>query len=103
MSQGTKPFDLGPEIARVSPQGVNALLFYQLAQFVVWGHAHRDLTAAHPDLALLLQTATTALSRGGVPDYLACSIPAQAKTTNPVSGSESLASGILSKGERHEN
>jgi hypothetical protein len=103
MSQVTKPLNLGPEIASLAPQHVNALLFYQLAQFVVWGHAHRDLAAAHPDFALLLQTATTALSRGGVLDDQGSSVPARAEATNPVSDSESLACDVVSKGERNEN
>jgi len=103
MSLVTKPFDLEPGIGSLAPQQANALLFYQLAAFVVWGQAHRDLAAAHPDLAVLLQTATTALSRGGVLDDQASSVPAQAKATNPVLDSESLACDVVSKGEGNEN
>jgi hypothetical protein len=48
---------------------INASLFFQLAQFVVWGQQHSEVAAAHPELARLLETATAALSRGGIPDH----------------------------------
>ena len=51
---------------------INASLFFQLAQFVVWGQQHSEVAAAHPELARLLETATAALSRGGIPDHEKC-------------------------------
>ena len=50
----------------LTPPEINALLFYRLGQFVVWGREHRDLAASDADLWRLLETATEALSRGGV-------------------------------------
>ena len=54
------------EMASLTPPEINALLFYRLGQFVVWGREHRDLAASDADLWRLLETATEALSRGGV-------------------------------------
>lgn len=59
----------------LTPGRINSLLFYELAQFVVWGHTHAELAAAHPELAGLLKKATEALSRGGIPDLRALSVP----------------------------
>ena len=71
MLQFAASVDLEPGMAGHTLEQINALLFYQLAQFVVWGQVHRDLAVAHPDLALLLETATVALSRGGILEHSA--------------------------------
>src|SRR5258708_4238671 len=42
-----------PGMAGHTLEQTNALLFYQLAQFVVWCQAHRDLAVVNPDLELL--------------------------------------------------
>ena len=75
MSQFAASVDLEPGMAGHTLEQINALLFYQLAQFVVWGQVHRDLAEVHPDLALLLETATVALSRGGILDHSASCVP----------------------------
>ena len=64
-----------PGSAGLAPPEINASLFYQLAQFIVWGEQHGELAAAHPDLAALLQTAAMALSKGGIPEHPSGSIP----------------------------
>jgi hypothetical protein len=66
MSPVTASLDRGFGTGSLTPPEINALLFYRLSQFVVWGQEHRDLAAAHSDLAALLETATRALSRGGI-------------------------------------
>jgi hypothetical protein len=48
-----------------SPE-INALLFRELGQFVVWGCGRRDLAASDSKFSALLETATRALSRGGI-------------------------------------
>jgi hypothetical protein len=50
----------------LTPPEINALLFYRLGQFVVWGQEHKELAAADARFATLLETATRALSRGGI-------------------------------------
>jgi hypothetical protein len=92
---------LGPRLVCLTPQEANATLFYQLAQFVVWSEAHTDVVAADPDLARLLHTASIALSTSGVLEYHTGSLPPN--VINPVSDSETLASEVLSGGERDEN
>jgi len=78
-------------IAGNTPQQINRLLCHQLSQFVTWGQAHRDLIAVHPDLAQLLQTASTAL-RSGIPE----SITSQRQATNSFPDSETLVSDTVS-------
>src|SRR5579862_6707322 len=99
MVQVIPTIDTVTERANLAPQQANAVLFCRLAQFVVWGQAHGDLAAAHPDLALLLQAASAALSKCAVFDNPVSSAPAQTKATNPVSDSESLACAFVSKGQ----
>jgi hypothetical protein len=50
----------------LTPPEINALLFYQLGRFVVWGQGRRELSAADSEFSALLETATRALSRGGI-------------------------------------
>jgi len=50
----------------LTPPEINALLFYRLGQFVVWGQEHKDLAAGDSRFSALLETATWALSHGGV-------------------------------------
>jgi len=44
----------------------NALLFHELAQFVVWGARNKELVIANPDLASLLESAELTLNHGGL-------------------------------------
>lgn len=86
--------------ASFAPHEVNAVLFYHLAQFVVWTQAHTELVATYPDLQLLLQRSTTALSRGGILEHPPGSL--SRPVTIPVSDSENMASGPVPGEERHE-
>ena len=67
MAHGTAPFAHQLRTrGDLTPPEINALLFYRLGQFVVWGHQHTDLALTDPDFSTLLETATWALSCGGV-------------------------------------
>jgi hypothetical protein len=104
VSQFAASVDLEPGMAGHRLEQINALLFYQLAQFVVWGRVHRDLAVVHPDLALLLETATVALSRGGILDHSASCVPPQSQATNFLLDSEILVPSTVSRVEaEHEN
>jgi hypothetical protein len=59
------PGEKGPNLL---VRQINALLFHELAQFVVWGERNKELVVAHPDLAALLQSAELTLSTGGLLD-----------------------------------
>jgi hypothetical protein len=48
------------------PAQSNAVLFYQLARFVVWGQQHRNLLASDHELQDLLCDAAAALANTGV-------------------------------------
>ncbi len=84
-------FDRGLRTGSLTPPEINALLFYRLGQFVVWGQEHRELATAYPDLAALLETATRALSRGGIPEPDSW-IPPADRVANPVQDSQNVAS-----------
>ncbi|HTX35345.1 MAG TPA: hypothetical protein VME43_09990 [Bryobacteraceae bacterium] len=61
----------GSEIApgtkdSLTPPEINALLFYRLGQFVVWGQEHKELAAGDAHFSQLLETARWALSWGGI-------------------------------------
>ncbi len=43
----------------------NALLFYELARFVVWAERHRDFAAADAELGDLVENASALLARAG--------------------------------------
>jgi hypothetical protein len=101
MSQFAASVDLEPGMAGHSLEQINAILFYQLAQFVVWGQVHRDLAVVHPDLAILLETATLALSGGGILDHPASCLPPLSKATNSLLDSEILVSSTVER--EHEN
>jgi hypothetical protein len=88
--------DRGPRSTCLAPHEVNAVLFYHLAQFVVWTQADTDVVSADPDLSLLLEAATSALSRSGTLEYPAGSD--SSPMTNPLSNSENVASGVMSGG-----
>jgi hypothetical protein len=68
MAHGIAPFAHQLKKSDLTPPEINALLFYRLGQFVVWGHKHTELAAQDPDFSALLETATWALSRGGIPE-----------------------------------
>ena len=64
MSRLSPSFDSNGELG-----SINASLFYQLAQVLVWGKEHPEVVAAYPDFADLLQTAGSALTEGGIHDH----------------------------------
>jgi hypothetical protein len=45
----------------------NALLFYQLARFLVWGQQHQSIVAANPALREILGDAASLLENAGTP------------------------------------
>ena len=79
-----------PGNASLTPPEINAALFYQLAQFIVWGEQHGELAAAHPDLAALLQTAAMALSKGGISEHPSGWTP-PGRATNSIEDSQTSA------------
>ena len=85
-----------PGSARPTPTQINALLFYQLAQFVIWGEQHRELAASHPDLTALLRTAAAALTEGAIPEDQGTLAPRVCRATKTVEDSQSLSSAALS-------
>jgi hypothetical protein len=89
-----------PGSASPTPREINASLFYQLAQFVVWGEQHSELVASHPDLAALLQTAAIALTQGGIPEQPGGLAPPAGRATKTVEDSQSLASAAVSEGKQ---
>ena len=82
--------------ASLTPPEINALLFYRLGQLVVWGQRHRELTASDPDLSDLLESATWALSRGGIREPDTWPAPT-AGSTKHVQDSENVAFDAESK------
>jgi len=54
------------EDGAAGPARSNALLFYQLARFVVWGQQHRNLIPSDRELADLLCDAAAVLANTGV-------------------------------------
>ena len=62
-SESAREFQNG---VNLTPPEINALLFYRLGQFVVWGRQHHELAASDADLSRLLDSAAYALSRGGI-------------------------------------
>jgi len=58
------------EGSRLTPPEINALLFYRLGQFVIWGRRHQHLAAGDEDFSRLLDEAVQALSHGGVLEKL---------------------------------
>lgn len=47
------------------PARSNALLFYQLARFLVWGQQHKDLATSDPGFDRLLGEAAAVLASAG--------------------------------------
>ncbi len=91
MSHTTAPTLEGFQAGRLTPPEINALLFYRLGQFVVWGREHGNLAAADPDLSALLESAIEALSRGGILE--------PGSWIPPMSNSQNLASRAESRDE----
>ncbi len=60
----------------LTPPEINALLFYRLGQFVVWGQEHKELAAGDTHFSELLETAKWALSRGGIREPAIWELPA---------------------------
>jgi hypothetical protein len=54
-----------PVDPEITPPQANAILFHQLARFLVWGREHTDVASAYPDFGLLLESATFVLTRVG--------------------------------------
>jgi hypothetical protein len=52
-------------VGNLPPDQVKARLFYHLAEFLIWGQGHTEITAAHPDLERLLRTTADALATAG--------------------------------------
>jgi len=73
MSQFSGPIEGDPGIVESTPQRTNAVLFHQLAQFLVWGQEHSDVAAVHSDLGKLLQATAFALNKAGVLEHPASS------------------------------
>lgn len=63
MSRLSPSFDSQSELG-----SINASLFYQLAQLLLWGKEHPEVVAAYAHFADLLQTAGSALMEGGILD-----------------------------------
>ena len=51
-----------------TPEEINARLFLSLAGFLVWGHQHREVLPAQPELLSLLERAAAVLSNAGTLD-----------------------------------
>jgi hypothetical protein len=64
----TKPFIVGDasgQVGRYSAEQANAVLFHQVAQFVLWGQTHNEVAAAYPEFGRLLRNAAEVLTRSG--------------------------------------
>lgn len=84
-----------PGAVNPTPSQINALLFYQLGQFIVWGERHRELVASYPDLMALLKAATIALSGAGMLEHPSRSDGADTEATNRGKDSQTLVSAAL--------
>ena len=65
----------------------NAVLFCRLAELVVWGQQHREVSARYPELAYLISNAGSALAVAARPD---AGIPSS-RFQNTVANTENIA------------
>ncbi len=64
-----EPCNLRSLLTGSTPGQVSASLFLQLAKFLVWGQQNQELSAAYPDLALLLKSTEVALACSGCSEH----------------------------------